>query len=236
MTLPIPGAEGNGAQRWWPSECDVPIRKGEWFFHTDGEHKLRSLEELLEIYYRSVGLGTVLLLNVSPDRRGLLPEADTKRLLELWQVISETFKDNLAKTASVQTSHVRGNANDYAPQNLLDDATETYWATDDDVRSAWVEFDFGKEITFDRFVVQEHIPLGQRIAGHQIQVFLDNAWKTVATGTTIGYKRIHRLPATKAAKVRLQITETKAAPVLESIGIYKASAQDLVAKCPQPSL
>jgi len=227
ITLPIPGEEGGGARRWWPSECDVPIRKGQWFFHTRGERNLRSLEELLEIYYRSVGLGAALLLNVSPDRRGLLPEADTARLLELWSVISETFDKNLAKAATAQASHVRGNARDYAPANLLDGNTETYWAPDDNARWAWVELDFGGEIVFDRFMAQEHIPLGQRVAAHEIHVFKDGAWRIVAKGTTIGYKRIHRLPAIKASKIRLFLTETKAAPVIESVGVYKASPRDL---------
>ncbi len=228
ITLPIPGVEGSGTRQWWPSECDVPIRKGHWFFHTDSEHTLRSLEELLEIYYRSVGLGAALLLNVSPDRRGLLPESDTKRLLELWQVISETFKDNLAKNATAQASEVRGGLTAYAPHNLLDGNTETYWATDDDVREAAVELNFENEICFDRVVLQEHIPLGQRIAAHAIQVFKDNTWTTIATGTTIGYKRIHRLPETRATRIRLQIMETNAAPVIESFGIYKSSPRDRV--------
>ena len=165
---------------------------------------------------------------MSPDRRGLLPESDTKRLLELWQVISETFKDNLAKNATAQASEVRGGLTAYAPHNLLDGNTETYWATDDDVREAAVELNFENEICFDRVVLQEHIPLGQRIAAHAIQVFKDNTWTTIATGTTIGYKRIHRLPETRATRIRLQIMETNAAPVIESFGIYKSSPRDRV--------
>lgn len=83
---------------WVPAECDVPIRELHWFWHPDAEHLLKSLNQLIDIYYRSVGHGTNLLLNVSPDDRGLLPEADVRRVLELADYIRRTFAQPLGET------------------------------------------------------------------------------------------------------------------------------------------
>ncbi len=224
---PIPGETGANEVRWWPAECDVPIRKGQWFYHTDSEHNLRSLDELLEIYYRSVGRGAALLLNVSPDRRGLLPESDTRRLEELWDVVSETFKNNLAENATLHASHIRGDSKQYGPGCLVDNNQNTFWSVHDDTLCAWVEVDFREPKSFDRLMVQEHIALGQRVQAHEIQVFVNDHWQSIAQSTTIGYKRIHILPPTTAQKVRLHITASKATPILESIGIYRASSRDL---------
>jgi len=204
----------------------VPIRKGQWFFHTHGERNLRALDELLEICYRSIGLGAALLLNVSPDRRGLLPDADTARLLELQQVLKDTFSNNFAAHATISASNIRGDSDDFSPVNLVDGNPDANWATDDEVRESWVTINFDEETPCNRFVVQEYIALGERIAAHEIQSFHAGAWKTVSTGTTIGHKRIHCFPQIKTSKMRLQITDSKAAPVLASIGVYKSSPRD----------
>lgn len=226
VTLPIPGDTGGGETRWYPSECDVPIRKGQWFYHTDGEANLRSLEELLEIYYRSVGLGAALLLNVSPDRRGQLPPADTRRLLELGEVIRDTFNNNLAARALASASNIRGNSKTFAAANVVDDAPDTYWAVNDGVHEAWLQLLFGEDRVFDRIVIQEHLPLGQRVKAHEVQVFGQKGWETIAAGTTIGYKRIYRVPETKAKRIRIRITDALAPPVIEHFGLYKASSKE----------
>ena len=88
-----------GTPEWLPAECDVPIRKGQWFWHPNSEHNLCSLDELMDIYYRSVGHGATLLLNVAPDNRGLIPEADAKRVLEFGNEIRRRFQNPIAKTA-----------------------------------------------------------------------------------------------------------------------------------------
>ena len=226
ISVPLPDNQNTDTKRWYPAECDVPIRKGQWFFHTDGEHNLRTLEELLEIYYRSIGLGTVLLLNVSPDRRGQLPDADSNRLMELHQVISETFHDNLAINTTIVASNTRGDSDEFSPVNLIDNNPDTYWATDDKVQESCVTITFKEETICDRFVIQEYIALGQRIAAHEIQVYQDGLWQTISTGTTIGYKRIHCFPTIKTSSIRVQITDTKAAPVIASLGVYKSSPKD----------
>ncbi len=216
--------ERDGKKVWYPSECDVPIRGSHWFWHTDDESSLRSLEGLLDIYYRSVGRNANLLLNVSPDRRGQLPESDVARLRELHQVVSETFKSNLAEGKPVTASNTRGNDPSFAPSKAVDGDPSTYWATDDGVTSATLEIDLGQPTTFNRSMVQEHIALGQQVEEHVIEAWDGNAWKTVITGTTIGHKRLERFPEVTASKVRLVIKKSLACPTIRAFGVYKAGS------------
>ncbi len=218
--------ERDGKQVWYPAECDVPIREGQWFFHTNSEKKLRSLKELLDIFYRSIGHGATLLLNVSPDRRGLLPEADAARLKEWNSVISETFQDNLAQQAKLSASNVRGNDPAYGPEQVQKGSLTNYWATDDGITHAWLETDFGAPKTFDRVAIKEHIALGQRVEKHLIEAWDGEQWKAISEGTTVGHLRIHRLPEITAAKIRLNITQAKACPVIQTMGVYKASPRE----------
>ena len=222
--------ERDGKAVWWPAECDVPIRKGQWFFHTNGEKKLRSLDEMLDIYYRSIGHGAVLLLNVSPDRRGRLPESDVARLMELKSVLRKTFRNNLARGKAVLASDVRGGDPAFGPEQAIDEDPATYWATDDGVTEAWLQLDFGEATAFDRVLLEEHIALGQRVETHVLEAWDGAAWKRVAEGTTIGHKRIYLLPPTTATRIRLSITKSKACPAIRAFGAYVSSEKDLKIK------
>ena len=215
--------ERGGEKVWHPAECDVPIRKGHWFFHTESEDSLRSLDEMIDIYYRSVGHGAVLLLNLTPDRRGLLPEADVARLRELWKVVSETFKTNLAQGKACTASNVRGNDPAFGAARAVDGDTATYWATDDGVNTATIEVDLGQPTAFDRSMIQEHIALGQRVEEYAIEAWDGAAWHEVVSGTTIGYKRLDRFDAVTATKVRLVIRKALACPTISAFGVYKAA-------------
>ncbi|KKO55114.1 alpha-L-fucosidase [Paenibacillus sp. DMB20] len=97
-----------GTPAWVPAECDVPIRKLHWFWHPDDEASLRSLEEVLDIYYRSVGHGATLLLNISPDNRGLLPEVDVKRVIEFGDEIRRRFGQPVGQTSGEGTELLLG--------------------------------------------------------------------------------------------------------------------------------
>ncbi|MBW7863318.1 MAG: alpha-L-fucosidase [Candidatus Hydrogenedentes bacterium] len=224
--IPVPGEAPRTEMRWWPSECDVPIREGQWFFHTDGEKHLRSLENLLDIYYRSIGHGAALLMNLTPDRRGLLPDADVARLLELRAVLDETFAVDLAAGAATTANNTRGGDPAFAPGKAVDGDQDSYWAADDGVTDGWIELDLGGAKTFDRVVLQEQIALGQRIEEHAVHTWDGAAWNSAATGTTIGYKRIHCFPPVTASKIRVAVTKAKACPTLSHVGVFKASPRD----------
>ncbi len=212
--------EREGKKVWRPAECDVPIRKRHWFFHTDDEGSLLSTKELLDIYYKSVGRGANLLLNVSPDRRGQLPESDTARLREVWKILSRTFRVNLAQNKPAEASNVRGNDTKYGAVQALDGNPDTYWATDDDVKTGCIVVDLGKPATFNRSMIQEHIALGQRVEEYSIDILEGREWKKIAKGTTIGHKRLDRFPRVTTTKVRFNIVKALACPVIGEIGLY----------------
>ncbi len=218
---------GQGDNKVWkPAECDVPIRDHHWFFHTNDEKSLRSIKNLIDIYYRSVGHGANLLLNVSPDRRGLLPDSDVERLREMHAILSETFDTNIAVGKTASASNVRGGDEPgFGAANLVDEKRETYWATDDGVTRASVTIDLGAPATFNRSMVQEHIALGQRVEEFAVEAWTDGQWREVTSGTTIGHKRLNRFPETTARKVRLVIRKSRACPVIEAFGLYHATTE-----------
>ena len=236
-TLTVGNQQG---QYWIPAEVDVSIRPG-WFYR-DSEHP-KTVEELMRIYYQSVGRNGLLLLNVPPDQRGLIAAEDSARLMEFAVALQTVFAQDLAQKAiEIKASHVRGvkspiiqnlknraqksslsaNEQAYGAANLLDTNYHSYWAVDDIVRKAWVMLEFDEPESFNRVMLQEYIPLGQRVSKFHIEIMLpDGKWQTVATETTIGYKRIILLPMCTTKAVRICIDESLACPVLNQVALYK---------------
>jgi alpha-L-fucosidase len=207
---------------WIPAEADVSIRPG-WFYNSSTDNQVKSLETLLDIYYHTVGRNTNLLLNVPPDQRGLINPNDSTRLMELRKTLDETFAVNIAEKANIKVSNTRGNSSQFTVSNMLDDNYDTYWATDDEQLSASIEIDLKKEQSFNRLLLQEYIPLGQRVKSFTVEYWKDQEWQTIDAQTTIGYKRILCFSTVSAQKIRISITESLACPVISKIGLYKAS-------------
>ena len=207
---------------WTIPLCDTSIRPG-WFYHADQDDRVKSLPELLDVYYRSVGRNGVLLLNIPPDRRGLIHENDVAALREFRRVLDETFAVNLAVGKEVVSDQHRLGHPKFAPANLIDDDLESYWAADEGVRSAVLEIDFGEVVYFDRIMLQEPIRFGQRISRFVIEARVDGEWKAVAEGTTIGYKRLFRIPGIEADRVHIRILESNNVPALSNFGLFRAS-------------
>jgi alpha-L-fucosidase len=212
--------EENGAA-WVPAETDVSIRPG-WFYSPATDDKVKSLSRLVDIYYTSVGRNSNLLLNVPPDNRGLIHPNDSIRLMELRKIIDESFAVNLSKNAIFTTNHKRGQSAKYGAKNLNDEKYDTYWTTDDNQLTASIEINFRKLQTFNRLVLQEYIPLGQRVKSFSVEYWDGNAWQTIDRQTTIGYKRILRFPMISTQLLRIHIEESLACPVLNEISVYQA--------------
>jgi len=210
-----------GGPDWVPTEVDVSIRPG-WFYHAAEDGKVKSLRQLLDIYYASVGMNGVLLLNIPPDRRGLWHENDVKRLKEWREVIDATFAKDLARGRAATATNVRGKSAAFGPGKALDGDKGTYWATDDGAIAASLEVDLGAATTFDRVVIQEHILLGQRVRKFAVEAYDGQAWKEIGRGQTIGYKRILKSAPVTATKVRLKIEDARACPTIQAFGLYKA--------------
>ncbi|MCD7901485.1 MAG: alpha-L-fucosidase [Bacteroides sp.] len=209
-------------EKWVPAEVDVSIRPG-WFYSPTTDDKVKTLEHLMEIYYTSVGRNANLLLNVPPDRRGRIHPTDSTRLMEFKEAREKAFKENLAK-GKVFASSVRGNSKTYSPDNLFDGNYDTYWATDDKVTTASLEVELTEPQLFNRLLLQEYIPLGQRIAEFNVE-YQDQQtgnWLPLTKATTIGYKRILCFPAVRTNKLRINITHSLACPVINNLEIYQA--------------
>ncbi|WP_308525767.1 alpha-L-fucosidase [uncultured Streptococcus sp.] len=195
-------------------EADVSIRSG-WFYHEDQDPK--SLEELVEIYFHSVGRGTPLLLNIPPDQDGLFDAKDIERLYEFAAYRNELYKEDLALGAKVFGPALSA---DFACHYLTDGLKTSSWASDAGL-PIQLELDLGSPKTFDVIELREDLKLGQRIAAFHVQVEVDGVWQEFGTGFTVGHKRLLRGPLVEAQKVRVTITEALSMPVLTKISLYK---------------
>ncbi|OHB62637.1 MAG: alpha-fucosidase [Planctomycetes bacterium RBG_13_60_9] len=206
---------------WYPAETDVSIRPG-WFYHAKEDDKVKSVEHLLDIYFSSVGYNSVLLLNLPPDRRGLIHENDVQRLREFRKVLDAIFEENLASGAKAQASNVKGNNPAFGADKITDGDKETYWTTDDWTASATVELDLGQGRTFDVAELAEHIETGQRISEFALDAWDGGNWREFARGTTVGYKRLLRFDDVTTSRVRLRILDSRVSPTLSGFGLYQA--------------
>lgn len=204
---------------WVPAEADVSTRPG-WYYHTYEDHKVKTLPQLLDIYYKSIGQNASLLINFPVDTRGLIHENDVVAIKELADKIKEDFAVNLVSQASVTADQDRGYG--YGPSNVQDEDYDTYWTVSDGKKEAQLEVDFGQPTTFNRLLLQEYTPLGQRVKAFVFEKETNGTWETIAKGTTIGYKRILRFPDVQAQKVRVRFTDGKDIPVISELGIYNA--------------
>lgn len=204
---------------WIPAEVDVSIRPG-WFYHENEDSLVKSPEKLFDIYLTSVGRGSLLLLNVPPDKRGLFHENDVKALQGFRKMLNTEFAYDLAADAKVTASSYRGKSQTYSPAMLNDGNKNTYWATDDNVEKASIEIDLKKNAKVKYVVLEEFIRLGQRVSRFNIEKWENGRWIKVADATTIGHKRILKLDNVQTEKIRVNILSSKACPLISSISVY----------------
>lgn len=210
-------------EKWVPAEVDVSIRPG-WFYSPSTDDKVKTIEHLMDIYYTSIGRNSNLLLNVPPTREGRIHKNDSTRLMEFKRVVEQSFANDLMKGAKLKATNTRGNSSRYGVKNLTDGSFDSYWATDDNIKEVSIEIELPKAQSFNRFQVQEYIPLGQRVSSFTIDIWNEESgnWQEIAAQTTIGYKRIVRFPQVTAQKLRLNIKDALACPTLNGISLFKA--------------
>ena len=215
--------EGHENGKYWvPAEVDVSIRRG-WFYHQTQDSLVRSPENLLDLYYSSVGRNSNLLLNVPPDRRGLLHENDVKSLLAFNELLKKEFETDLAKGKRVFVSASRGRG--YNGSKVNDGKADTYWATDDSETTGDVIIDLGSETEINRITIQEYINLGQRVQEFSIFAFINGDWEFLIDGTTIGHKVIRKFPVVNTTKIKLSINKSKACPLISNIELYRSPGE-----------
>lgn len=206
---------------WVPAEVDVSIRPG-WYYHASEDQKVKTVEQLVDIYYHSIGRNASFLLNFPVDRRGLIHEKDVEQLMGMVEVIRKDLKTDLARDARMEASSVRGDSRNFDGRKAVDGEPETYWATDDGIVSASLTLDFGKVIAFNRFLVQEYIPLGQRVKAFSLEAWVDGDWVEIDAQTSIGAKRILRFENVSSQKLRLNILDARACPLISNLEVYLA--------------
>ena len=206
---------------WVPAEVNTSIRP-EWFYHPNEDEKVKTVPQLMDYYYHSIGRNGTMLLNYPIMPNGLIHPTDEKNGIEFAKAVKESFAKNLALKKKAKASEVRGKSNKYAAAKAIDNKQTTYWTTDENVKAGSITIDLGKPTIFNRFLVQEYIRLGQRVKAFTVEALVDGHWKELAKATTIGYKRILRFPAVKATQVRFSVTDSKCNPLISNIGIFNS--------------
>ena len=206
---------------WLPAEVNTSIRPG-WYYHPREDHQVKTLPRLVRTYYESIGRNGNFLLNLPVDDRGLVHETDVKQLMALKNQIDKDFADELALGIKVTATDVRGNSSKYAAENVNDGKKETYWATNDSVTVASLVFEFKEPTEVNRILLQEYIPLGQRVKHFIVEAEVAGEWQEIDGQTTIGNKRILRFDTVKASKVRVNFLEAKGPLVISNIELYRA--------------
>ena len=226
------GSGDKGAASWCPAESDFSIQQigdhNGWFYGANDSRK--TAKELMDLYYKSVGRNSVFLMNVPPSDKGVIDDRELAVIEVFTKMRTAVFSVNLAEGATATATSVRGNLPDkYGPAKMLDGDYDTYFATDDAVKTVDLEFQLSGEKTFNRVVLQEYIPLGQRVERFDIQVRENGNWKSWGRGekTTIGHKRIILGNTVTADAVRISIQSSLACPVLNGFGLYNDTVSGL---------
>ena len=209
---------------WLGGECDVSIRPG-WFYHSREDHQVKSLARLVDLYYRSVGHNANFLLNFPVALNGKISPTDSIRAVEWYQTIQNDLKDNLLQGSYVESSSDRGRG--YTANKAVDDSWDSYWATEDGVTTGSLTFTLDQPSEVNRLLIQEYIPLGQRVRSFNIEIGYNGQWtaaQPVDSTTTVGYKRIVRFQTQKADKIRVNFTDARGPLCINNVEAFLAPA------------
>lgn len=210
-----------GGDSWVSAEVNTSIRP-EWFYHPREDMKVKTVPELMETYYNSVGRNATLLLNIPVMPDGTIYPTDEQRLIGFAEARRAAFADNLTVGAKAESDDERGGCRRYSARKAIDGKKDTYWTVDDDRTDGRIVIDFGEEKSFNRFLVQEYIRSGQRVRSFSIECKTENGWETIQEATTIGYKRILCFPTVTSRYLRFTVTDSRACPMISNIEVYRA--------------
>ena len=208
--------------KWSPCETNTSIRPG-WFYHASDDDKVRSVDNLVELWFRSVGGNSTLLLNIPPDRRGLFHENDVAALEAMGRTLRELFAVNLAADASIEAP----DDGYHTADAMKTDSYDEYYKPFDGENDPEIVLTLPEARAVSILSLKEHIPMGQRIERFAVDVRTaedggasDGAWKQIAEGTTVGYRKILRFDPVTTDAVRIRILDSRVCPVLSFVGLY----------------
>ncbi len=209
--------------QWLPGEVDVSVRPG-WFYHKSEDHQLRSLSTLVDYYYESVGRNANLLLSFAPEHSGRIPVIDSVRVMEWRKMLDEQFAHDLALSASMSSNTDRGYG--YKASEVNDDNWDSYWATPDGVTTGELTLNFAEPTTMNTLLLQEYIPLGQRVIEFKVEYENENGnftpITTKDTMSTIGYKRIIRFDPISTKALKVSFTKSRGELTINNMSAYLA--------------
>lgn len=215
--------EGEESLIWYPAEVNTSIRPG-WFYHASEDDKVRELGELIHIYENSVGGNATFLLNIPPDRNGLIHPADMQRLHELGEYIRNTYKQNLADSARITCEQaMEGYGADY----LRCDDYEGCLRTEDGVTACDIVLEWQKPVKINRVVLKENLYFSQRIERFAVEAWANDGFRCIYEGTAVGYKKIAVLKELETEKLRIRILDARVAPVIAFLGVYGKMESDM---------
>jgi alpha-L-fucosidase len=231
-SVPEPGVGGEAVTRllqhgephgtvWRPGEADVSIRPG-WFWHPAQDEKVRTAENLAELYFLSVGRNANLLLNLPPTTDGLFHATDVRRLSEFAEWCRALLARDLAAGARARASSAEGQAS--RADRVVDGDPDTHWSPPPGTRTGWIELELARPATFDVVSLQEAIAHGQSVERYMLEARTGSAGSTLSRGTTIGHRKLDRFPPVTASRVRLTIESALDTPRISSVGLYDSSA------------
>lgn len=210
---------GGKTLTWWPAEADTKVLSG-WFWKSS--HGVKSTTDLISIYHASVGRNANLLLNLSPDTRGLIPDNQITPVLEAFSVIQQTFGTDLAAGGTIAADSTLSGQ---PASNILDGDLDTYWEADTNNSTATLTLTLPASRTIDRIALQEAIAVrSMRIESFAVDTWNGSSWDQRATGTTVGHKRILQFAATTTDQVRIRILQSRLEPTLANVTLHKAAA------------
>ena len=217
--LSLYGTGLENGDRWAPAECDVSIRPG-WFFHEKDDNMVKTLPHIVDIYMNSVGRNATLILNLPPNKQGLIPSTEVERLMALRKYLDQCFANNLLQSSTSKVTSFRGNLKEFSIKNTTDQDFDTYWATDDHISAATATFSWKSPQAINAVMLGEYIALGQRVKSFNIEILENDIWKKVSSGTTVGYKKIVRFDKVSTTSLRINIAHNREAITISSLGAY----------------
>lgn len=204
------------ALKWYPAEVDVSIRPG-WFYHEQDNNSIKSPEKLLDIYFNSIGKNSTLLLNIPPDKSGLINDRDVNVLKVFHNSLQQIFDQNLAKKATISDSEFNFN---HSPSKATDENLNTYWSANAKNSAPNLLFEWNEPVWFNVLSISEFIKYGQRVSSFKLEIFENDEWITKVSGTTVGYRRILTFPYINTKKARLIFSEFRNTPMISEVGFY----------------
>jgi len=217
---PVPGGS-SASSEWYPAEAVYSIRPG-WFWHAAEDTQLKTSSQLVDLYYDSVGRNSVLVLNVPPNAQGLIAEPDVAAIDQFGVAIRSIYQSNLAAARPALADSVFKNEAGRAASMAVDGKLDTFWAAGEGTISARLELDLGEPRAFDLVSIQEPIALGERITQHHLEAKSNGVWTTIASGTTVGERKLHRVGPVTASGIALVITHARGVPAIAELGVYQS--------------